>query len=43
MQRSPGAYLTISVCGTVLAVIILLVASILLVNATNRPFLYLRF
>lgn len=43
MQKSPGAYLTLSVCGTVLAGIILLVASILLVNATNRPFLYLRF
>lgn len=43
MQKSPGAYLTLSVCGTILAAVILIVSSILLVNATNRPFLYLRF
>jgi alginate O-acetyltransferase complex protein AlgI len=43
MQKSPGAYLTWSVCGVAMAVLILLVSSILLVNATNRPFLYLRF
>ena len=43
MQKSPGAYLTFSVCGTILAAVILIVSSILLVNATNRPFLYLRF
>ena len=43
MQKSPGAYLTLSICGTILAAVILIVSSILLVNATNRPFLYLRF
>ena len=43
MQKSPGAYLALSVCGTILAAVILIVSSILLVNATNRPFLYLRF
>ena len=43
MQKSPGAYLTLSVCGTILAAVILIVSSILLVNATTRPFLYLRF
>lgn len=43
MQKSPGTYLTISVCGTVLAVVILIVSSVLLVSGADRPFLYLQF
>ncbi|MBQ8825295.1 MAG: MBOAT family protein [Ruminococcus sp.] len=43
MKKSPQANLVISVSGTILAIAVLIISSILLVDATNRPFLYLRF
>lgn len=43
MQNDAKLYLTMQTVGTVLAAALLLVSSIFLVNATNRPFLYLQF
>ena len=40
---SPAAKVTVSVAGTVCCLLIFIVSSILLVNATNHPFLYFRF
>lgn len=43
MQHDAKLYLTMQTVGTVLAAALLFVSSIFLVNATNRPFLYLQF
>ncbi len=43
MAKSPTVNLSLSIVGTVLAVGILIVSSILLVDATNTPFLYTNF
>lgn len=40
---SPAAKVTVSVAGTVCCLLIFIISSILLVNATNHPFLYFRF
>ena len=42
-ESSPVAKVTISVAGTVCCLLIFIISSILLVNATNHPFLYFRF
>ena len=43
MQKSAGAYVFFSITGTVLAAALFLLSSILLVDATNMPFLYTKF
>lgn len=43
MAKSPGVNLMLSITGTVLAAALLIVSSILLVDATNMPFLYTKF
>lgn len=43
MQKSPAVNLTFSITGTVFAAALFLVSSILLVDATNTPFLYTNF
>ncbi len=43
MQKNPAVNLSLSIAGTVLAATIFLIASILLVDATNAPFLYTKF
>ncbi len=43
MEKSPGLHLMLSVSGTVIAAAIIIVSSILLVDATNMPFLYTKF
>lgn len=40
MQKSPAVNLTFSIAGTVLVAVLFLLSSILLVDATNMPFLY---
>ena len=42
-ESSPAAKVTISFAGTVCCLLIFIISSILLVNATNHPFLYFRF
>ena len=42
-QRSPAARTAVSVTGTVLCAALLVLSSILLVDATTQPFLYYRF
>lgn len=41
--ENPNTYIVVQTIGTVLAAGLLIVSSILLVNATSRPFLYLQF
>ena len=43
MAKNPAVNLTLSVTGTVLAAGLLIVSSILMVDATNTPFLYTKF
>ncbi len=43
MAKNPAANLTFSVVGTVLATCILIVSGVLMVDATNMPFLYTNF
>lgn len=43
MQKSPAMHITLSFAGTLCCVALLIISSILLVDATNKPFLYLRF
>ncbi len=42
-SENPQTYVTVQTIGTILAAVLLVVSSIFLVNATNRPFLYLQF
>lgn len=43
MKKSPGLHLVFSVSGTIIVAAIVIVSSILLVDATNMPFLYTKF
>ena len=43
VKRAPGARAVLSVAGTVLCAALLLLSSVLLVDATTQPFLYYRF
>ena len=43
MAKNPAANVALSVTGTVLAAGLLVISSILMVDATNTPFLYTKF